>query len=331
MLSAAVLHNMTMPSTSGTFRNSQSSVSNDATWSDRSELSSSQPINCVSSASHVDDTQANTDDELSLSQYELDIVNKYLTELGDSDEHSGRNELDDQLPIAQDHSNDRSEPIESESLSQSLSLSHAASTSQQPEPNANANAHATDEIRCTQTSRPFEFDQANQSSAMINHRITEPAPIDTHNDVNNNNIRLSSDIDSHRISPPTYSRHCDNNRRTNTNPLSTRINANLPIMVGITSCIWGLFIYAVKSFYSDLTWLHYSTLSIQCSLTEPHGARTNNFESKLSRNQFTIPSRFKYHQCGSTLFRAVEHGISQYLFCFRRFVIVCSIFSQIVF
>lgn len=354
MLSAAVLQNINMPSTSAavsggykrTNRRLSSSVSSEATTYDKSEQSSNQTssaaavttsssasaaaavANCVSSPSKSNADESDTNDELSLSQYELDIVNKYLNELCDSDESNDQNEivkekLDEQLAIVSSICIDSGEDdgatsiakqtdrminidndqcngihIESDTSTQSQSQIHSldASTSstgmQQhsfSHPCIIANANANDEMQCTQTSRQSGFDQPNQSYAMINQTMQRntietahsPSHHHTHNDVNNNNISLSSNIGSHSdrsIDHRRYNnnnannqnnnnhhqtsdsrRHCDNNSnmRSRTNPNATndsnRISANLPIIVGIASCVWGLFFYAAKSFYSDLT------------------------------------------------------------------------------
>lgn len=325
MLSAAVLHNMNVPSssTSGDYFNSNrmSSVSHKAgqqsygkigsgtttttTTTSMTSVKPNQASNCVSSTSKssVDDTDTNSnenenenDDDMSISQYELDIVNKYLNELCSSDEsndqeksisenvdeqltnvtkntfHVSCSDDDESLPNQMyrfsDQCTDQSSTldllsIESESESQSLSQSQVASSSssmqQQPSPVSTAN----DEIQCTQgTSRQIGFDQSIRISAMINQNRSNTDLGQTHNDVNNNNIRLSSSntTESHHNDPGLrYSsgrNHCSNYGRTN--PIMTRDNinrtsANIPIIVGIASCVWGLFFYAVKSFYSDLT------------------------------------------------------------------------------
>lgn len=331
MLSAAVLHNMNVPSssTSGDYFNSNrmSSVSYNGgqqsygrtasetstsvaattmtttTATSMTSVKPNQASNCVSSTSKssVDDTDTNSndnDDDMSISQYELDIVNKYLNELCSSDEsndqeksisenvdeqltnvmknqtfHVSCSDDDESLPNQMhrfsDQCTDQSSTldllsIESESESQtrqSLYQSQVASSSssmQQPLHVSTAN----DEIQCTQgTSRQIGFDQSIRISAMINQNRSNTDLGQTHNDVNNNNIRLSSSTttESHRIDPGRYSsgrNNCSNYGRTN--PIMTRDNinrtsANIPIIVGIASCVWGLFFYAVKSFYSDFT------------------------------------------------------------------------------
>lgn len=371
MLSSAALRNINMPSTStsGDYINSNriSSVSSELTdkssgkrrfgtntststsASANASVNASQTTNgdsisgSMSSSSSIPQSNAdhkcdaNTDDDLSLSQYELDIMNKYLNELCDSDESNEHDEtisenLDEQLAIARSSisidSGDsslnqspsdlvnvnvpQSNEIESESPSLSLSQSQSQSqcepksqsqsqfektesqsldasslsssppspslsaSAQQPIQVSNLNANAiqnqnpnpNDAIRCTQTSRQLEFDQPFQSNAMLNqNRNTQMdnTHIDTHHDVNNNNnLSLNSNIMGQQSSSNNISgqsrltsgrRYCNNNRRTNTNTPSdsNRITANLPIVVGITSCIWGLFFYAAKSFYSDFT------------------------------------------------------------------------------
>lgn len=343
MLSAAGLYNINMPSTSGgggyndyyTYGNRLSSVSSNEITSDQSKCeqssndvatasSSSVPANRVNnstSTSNADETDTNVDDdELSLSQYELDIVNKYLNEMCDSDDHAQNvvsdeeNQFDDGLAIktsSNDDGNksmmitkqndnlvivDQCNVVKSQSPSQSQSTvsmqnastsststsSSLSSSSVQPTLLAVSNANATDDMQYTQTSRQSGFDQSNAIINQIMQNNISSAThshIDTHNDVNNNNISLSSIANNNQSTaaseaattpPPTHGqRQCtndsrrpcnnnssnNNNRRTNPNSSSynNRISANLPIVVGITSCIWGLFFYAVKSFYSDLT------------------------------------------------------------------------------
>lgn len=294
MLSAAVLHSLNQPSTSGQNKceNRLSSISSEAIdkSTDKTESSSKQTTADMTSPSksNTDDTETNIDDELSLSQYELDIVNKYLNQLDDSDESNDEivsEKLDEQLAIASsidssdelNHINatidqcngiDKSidSDAQSESIEKSSQISSSSSSLQQPPSSVSyANANAIDEMQCTQTSR--QFGMIDPENAMINQTIrnTESAHshYDTHNDVNNNNISLSSNVANQSLAHGRYTndsqRHCDNNnmRRTNQNRTASsninRITANLPIVVGITSCVWGLFFYAVKSLYSDLT------------------------------------------------------------------------------
>lgn len=321
MLSAAVLHNMNMPSssTSGDYNistNRMSSISSKPghTWNDKigGRRASNQAVNCVNSSttsasttaskSSVNDdetdTNSNDNDDLSISQYELDIVNKYLNELCSSDESNDQEKsisenIDEQLINVvtsnnvsggdDDESQSQSPPnqiyrlnandqcstldmsIESDTESQSLSQSQSQDArSVQPQPFPVSNSSANDEIQCTvQTSRQLGFDQSIQINAMINqpNRYNTYDLGHTLNDVNNNNISLSSNtMDSHNVNQGLYSsggrRPCSNYGRTN--PIQTRDNqlrtsANIPIIVGIASCVWGLFFYAVKSFYSDLT------------------------------------------------------------------------------
>lgn len=165
-----------------------------------------------------------------------------------------------------DQANTADVSIESDSESPTQSQSHDASTPpmQQLCPVSSAN----DEIRaCTQPSRQIVFDQINQIDAMINPiRYTDYLG-HTHNDVNNNNLSLSSHTTNHTNNnnhtdsqSANQGRHYSSERRHygmagRTNPISNRLTiTNLPIIVGITSCVWGLFFYAVKCFfYSDLT------------------------------------------------------------------------------
>lgn len=357
MLSAVVFQNMNMPSTSsaslsggykcGNWLPSSVSSGTGERSNDRSEQSSNQAsasasiaeslssssaaaaaaavaseaamINHLSSPlkSDADESETNNDDDLSLSQYELDIMNKYLNDMCDSDESYEQDEiigenLDEQLAIALsihiDNGNDGTHAKQTEQLvnatdhyngihvesdiqsqSHSQDASSSSSTDQhqhQQQQQANvlshpsSNANANDDIQCTQASRQSEFDQSNQSNAMINQTMQcNIHESDTHDDVNNNNISsLNSNIGYshstvHSIEQQQFGyngnsnnnhqtsdsrRHCDNNNRNRTNPFSSnsdtnRITSNLPIIVGITSCVWGLFFYAAKSFYSDLT------------------------------------------------------------------------------
>lgn len=320
MLSAAVLHNLNTPSssTSGEYRNNRrlSSVSSGTALrsNDRIlERPNQRPANCINRASisTEDGTDASNDndnenendndndndttnDDISLSQYELDVVNKYLNELCNCDQDENEsNDLDvnlsEQLTGSIDSSDDSLQnqtdqcnlidmsvelkpqtqfqtQTQTQTQSQTLSQSQSQSLTQsqyQDTPSSLAPfliSSKNDEIQCTQTSRPFGFDQSNQSNqsnAMINQNRNADSG-HTHNDVNNNNISLSSNTDSHTVSQHRYSsghRRYGSNLTTNTNAMSNsnRISANLPIIVGITSCVWGLLLYAVKSFYSDFT------------------------------------------------------------------------------
>lgn len=222
-----------------------------------------------------------TNDDISLSQYELDVVNKYLNELSncdqDENESNDHDENLSEIPNEQltgnidscddllRHQNDQCNLFDMsvglkpktqlQSISPSQSQSQYQDTPSSLEPLLISNKN--DEIQCTQTSRPFGFDQSNQSNAMINQNRNADSG-HTHNDVNNNNISLSSSTDSHMIGRnryPSGHRRYGSNRTTNTNAMNNnnRISSNLPIIVGITSCVWGLLLYAVKSFYSDLT------------------------------------------------------------------------------
>lgn len=343
--STAVLHNMNLPSSSSSasidylIRNRKPCASNKRGQSitDQSnamvkakQTTSTCQSNHNTSKSSADDTEAETNsssnidndsndqDNTDLSQYELDIVNKYLNEMsssndesndydknisenqnenqlnsiesssmnshhssgGDGGSGSGTDSINDNKNNTQSNQSNRlntndqcstadvsiESDVESPTQSQSQSQSHDASTSamQQSFPVSSA----SDEIRaCTQTSRQIVFDQTNQIDAMINPTRYTDYLGHTHNDVNNNNLSLSSNnnnntnttnhTDSHSSN---QGRHYSSERRHygmtgRTNPTSNRLTiTNIPIIVGITSCVWGLFFYAVKCFFfSDLT------------------------------------------------------------------------------
>lgn len=313
--STALLHNMNLPSSSSSasidylVRNRKPSTSykSEQSMSDRSHndaavTKAKQSTSTARSkaSTTTDDTEADTnsssnidnDDQdnsdLSLSQYELDIVNKYLNEMSSSndesndfdkhnsempsDNQSHRSSLDgggsNSIKSNQSHTADVS--IESDgdsstqSQSQSQSQSHDASTSamqQQLFPVSSA----SDEIRaCIQTSRQIVFDQTNQIDAMINPTRYTDYLGHTHNDVNNNNLSLSSNNTNTNATTNNNNNHTDSHSSNHGRHYSSERQygmtsnrltiANLPIIVGITSCVWGLFFYAVKClFFSDLT------------------------------------------------------------------------------
>lgn len=315
MLSAAVLHNMNMPSssTSADYTININQISRKSSAAGQSDdknaahasnqasicVNSSRPpstsmttMSSKSSADDETDTASNGNDELSLSQYELDIVNKYLNEICSSDESNDQEKsisemIDEQLinvtsnNLSSGDDDDESQPhsnyadrlndndhsstldmsIESDFETQSQSQDARSSATPQP---FSVSTNTNDEIQCTeQTSRQIGFDQSIHINAMINqeNRYNTYDLGHTLNDVNNNNISLSSNTtDSHNVDQGRYSSGgrtpCSNYGTTN--PIMTRDNqlrtsANIPIIVGIASCVWGLFFYAVKSFYSDLT------------------------------------------------------------------------------
>lgn len=182
----------------------------------------------------------NTDeDDEYLSQYEIDIVNKYLNELDDDDGDAlVASDLGINAIIQSSHAN-ANEDATSDDESEQRSVIEVIDTMA-------VQAHDNHVIidntsQCNQTSRrTISFEQANQANA-------------NNADVNNNNTSLagiaSNPSDGQQNRSSQRHRFCEPNRRTNTNAT----NMNLPIIVGITSCVWGLCLFAMKSFYSDLT------------------------------------------------------------------------------
>lgn len=196
------------------------------------------------------------DDDEYLSQYEIDIVNKYLNELGDADECIESDELNDgsestdgsdgyraHVASAGDSSDDESEQrsvlevVDSDAPSTAtaaMTATHAVNASADSDSGSNgASANAGP---CTQTSRP-SIDPEHANNA----------------DVNNNNTSLighASNPSDGQQNRGVGQRFSEPNRRTNS---SANANMNLPMIVGITSCVWGLCLYAMKSIYSDLT------------------------------------------------------------------------------
>lgn len=348
--STALLHNMNLPSSSSSasidylVRNRKPCTSNRSEQSMASDQSNgmvkakpsttSTSTSASNKSSAADDTEADTNSssnindndndsndqdntDLSLSQYELDIVNKYLNEMSSSNDESNdydknisesnhnenqltsiesssmnshrssldggdsgsghhntqsnRSNVNDQCTTADvSIESDGESPTQSQTQtqSQSQSQSHDASTSamQQLLPVSSA----SNEIRaCIQTSRQIVFDRTNQIDAMINPTRYTDYLGHTHNDVNNNNLSLSSNntntnTNTNNHTDHSYSsnhgRHYSSERNygmtaDRTSPTGNRFTiSNLPIIVGITSCVWGLFFYAVKClFFSDLT------------------------------------------------------------------------------
>lgn len=245
--------------------------------------------------SDIDESDNDRTDDVSLSQYELDVVNRYLkdfceNEVIDSDAHDDHdqnviNNIDEQLAKAlsiqidccdDGHTQLLTDIDHGSNISKSSNLlidsQSDVSSSTSLLPVSDHADHTTDESRCSQTSRQIGFDQNNQSNTTAtNTNYTNNAAqsvcadriLANNNDFNNNNIRLSnSDSDQSAVSIAfATNRNTSNNRfRENSqrpNPSSTTnprlFGDNLPIIVGITSCVWGLFFYAVKSLYSDLT------------------------------------------------------------------------------
>lgn len=321
--STAALHNMNLPSSStsasvdylirnrmpcASFKSGQSITMQSSEPLTAKPLTSSCKSSKDTDADDEDDIEAETNSnnnmensdldtatDLSLSQYELDIVNKYLNEINNDDEKiyseseqlnssSMANNVDDahndnsidvnsdQMDACDPCSTAADVSIESDGESPIQSQSHddASTSTQQQQQQLFPVSSANEEIRaCTQTSRQIVFDHtSNQIDAMINPIRNTDYLGHTHNDVNNNNLSLSSNnnnqnnnhnqTDSHRtlnqgIHYSSERQHYGMTGRTN--PISNRLTiTNIPIIVGLTSCVWGLFFYAVKCFfYSDLT------------------------------------------------------------------------------
>lgn len=263
----------------------------------------------TNSNNNIENSDQDTATDLSLSQYELDIVNKYLNEINNDDGNDDEKICSDSEQLnsssmadnVDDGHNDNSidvnsnaQPIDSDQMNacdpcstaadvsiesdggspmQSQSHDDASTSTQQQQQQPQQLfpvSSANEEIRaCTQTSRQIVFDQtSHQIDAMINPIRNTDYLGHTHNDVNNNNLSLSSNnnnhnqnnnqTDSHRTL--NQGMHYSSERRHygmtgRTNPISNRLTiTNIPIIVGLTSCVWGLFFYAVKCFFfSDLT------------------------------------------------------------------------------
>lgn len=206
-------------------------------------------VDGLPSAVHAnDDENVDVDDDQYLSQYEIDIVNKYLNELGNADENiecddpsdgDGTIAVNSDGGIALAHTSDdeseqRSviEVIDSDASSNAM----AATITDAGAGQASAAQVSAGQASATQTSRR-SIDPANANNA----------------DVNNNNtslIGIASNPYDGQQDRGVGQRFCEPNRRTNT---SANANMNLPMIVGITSCVWGLCLYAMKSIYSDLT------------------------------------------------------------------------------
>lgn len=187
---------------------------------------------------------ANADeDEQYLSQYEIDIVNKYLNELGDDDDDDDgdalvASDLGINSILQSSHANANVDDTSDDESEQRSVIEVIDVMAVQSHDN---DAIIDNDSQCNQTSRrTISFEQPNQANA-------------NNADVNNNNMSLigiaSNPSDGQQNRSSQRHRFCEPNRRTNTNAT----NMNLPIIVGITSCVWGLCLFAMKSFYSDLT------------------------------------------------------------------------------
>lgn len=255
-------HNINMPSTSTAYETTKQMIAKlEQTDSiekieDESDEPSTNKFNSNIDEMTTTTTTTNTDDDLSLSQYELDIVNKYLNELGESDEDHDHNDINlnetfnNELPNTLSNVQENTEQNvsvdelvnDSDEMNTYIKSQDVSTVTPKPFTSSHADDNTIDTGRFTSTSRQIGFHQQYRN-----------------NDVNNNNIRLcSGSTQNNSIGHMNEnSQRCDNNnRRTNTNNLNANHNsfaANLPIMVGITSCVWGLFYFAVKSLYSDMT------------------------------------------------------------------------------
>lgn len=199
---------------------------------------------------------ADADDEQILSQYEIDIVNKYLNELCDGDDSDG-----DVVGVAltadgrvNDSSDDESEQrsvieVLDANASDTWQASDKAMTVHAYDVDADESTADTDDSRST----------ARTTSRRSHLRCVQTNQANANNaDVNNNNMSLISIASNpsvgHAVAADTTAgqranRFSEPNRRTNTNAA----NMNLPMIVGITSCVWGLCLFAMKSLYSDVT------------------------------------------------------------------------------
>lgn len=247
-------------------------------------------------------------DDTALSQYELDVMSRYLKDLSENDDidsdevaidvhalvqnvnNNIKNNVDEQLSKALScHvigcSSSDDDDGQKTTLNDHIDPTAILSNNQSDFESSNASSlipvtdhadHTTDDSHCIQTSRQIGFDQNNQSNTAINQYTNNVCAADSilvnnNNDFNNNNLRISNQSGTNQsgsniattstnstTNRNTNRRFCDNinnNQRANTTRTHQNrlFGENLPIVVGITSCVWGLFFYAVKNLYSDLT------------------------------------------------------------------------------
>lgn len=218
-------------------------------------------INCDDVASkHATTTQGSYE---ILSEYERNILNKYLKEFDNDDDADKRtnddDDFDDEDVKNDDDSIERDIVVNNDNLCvcDKLNANNSLSDTESP-PQTSFLSHDHSQMstitdQC-HSSRQISLSKCIESNLTTNHNdnsnnqtVFDHNNNNNHNNNSNNhfNIRCNNSNSNNNNANDT---NADHSRSQNRNANQGIFNSNISILVGVTSCVWGLVFLIVKNY-----------------------------------------------------------------------------------